>query len=207
MSPKTTPSAPAASRSALPPWCGALGRATRGCGACGSSADSAWVPGGATWAIREVIPGAPAERNAPLARTAGGRSARARRGGRNGRALLAGLEQAVAQLGLLLRARVPLRGIGQAFERIEAEQLEEQRRRPVEHRAELRPAGLLDEAALQQRRGGGVGADATDARDLGARHRLEVGDDRERLALRGRQGLRPWPGEQAPCGGLGLGRR
>ena len=43
--------------------------------------------------------------------------------------------------------------LGQVLERLEAEELEEQRRRAVQDRAELRAAGLLDQAALQQRRG------------------------------------------------------
>ena len=42
-------------------------------------------------------------------------------------------------------------GFGQLVERAQAEELEEQRRRAVEHRAELRAPGLLDQAALEQR--------------------------------------------------------
>ena len=60
-------------------------------------------------------------------------------------------------------------------------------RRAVEDGAELRAAGLLDQAAVEQRGGGRVGADAADAGDLRARDRLQVGDDRERLGLRGRE--------------------
>ncbi len=42
--------------------------------------------------------------------------------------------------------------------------------------------------------------DAADARDLGAAHRLQVGDDRERLGLGGRERGRAGTGEQAPRG-------
>src|SRR4051812_14611362 len=53
-------------------------------------------------------------------------------------ALLARAEQALAQLRLLLRRGVEGRELGQIVEPGEAEQLLEERRRPVEHRAELR---------------------------------------------------------------------
>ena len=76
-------------------------------------------------------------------------------------------------------------------------------RRAVEDRAELRVAGLLDQAALEQRGGGRVGADAADAGDLRPRDRLQVGDDRERLGLRGRQRGRARAAEQPPGGLLG----
>ena len=49
-------------------------------------------------------------------------------------ALLAGAQQAVAQRGLVLRARVPLRDLGQIVERAQPEQLQEQRRGAVEDR-------------------------------------------------------------------------
>src|SRR3954454_14724131 len=140
MSPKTTPSAPAASRSAPPWWlsCCARGLPSRGCGV-GSSADSARVPRrGATSAILPSYPPTVVRRK-PAVRRSGGRA------GRPGRALLAGLEQAVAQLGLLLRRRVPLPGVRQVLERLEPEQLQEERRRAVEHRAELRAPRLLDQ--------------------------------------------------------------
>ncbi len=52
---------------------------------------------------------------------------------------------------------------------------------------------------------GRVGADAADARDLRARHRLQVGDDRQRLGLRGRERGRARTAEQAPGGVLGGG--
>ena len=68
------------------------------------------------------------------------------------RALVARAQQAVAQRGLVLRARVPLLELGQLLDRAQAEQLEEQRGRAVEHGAERRAAGLLDQAALDQRR-------------------------------------------------------
>ena len=77
--------------------------------------------------------------------------------------------------------------------------------RAVEDRAELRVAGLLDQAPLEQRGGRRVGADAADARDLGARDRLQVGDDRERLGLGGRQRGGARAAEQAARGLLGLG--
>ena len=65
---------------------------------------------------------------------------------------LAGAQQAVAQRGRLLRARVPLREVGQLLGRVQPEQLQEQRRGAVEDGAELRAAGLLDQPALDQRR-------------------------------------------------------
>ena len=65
----------------------------------------------------------------------------------------------------------------------QAEQLQEQRRRAVEHGAERRAPRLLDQAALGQRRGGGLRGDAADAGHLRPRDRLQVGDDRQRLGL------------------------
>ena len=47
---------------------------------------------------------------------------------------LAGREQALAQLALLLGRRVPLRHVGQLAARLQAEQLQEQRRRAVQRR-------------------------------------------------------------------------
>jgi hypothetical protein len=102
-------------------------------------------------------------------------------------ARLAGAQQPLAQLGLLLGGRVPARDVGQLVERAQAEQLQELGARAVQDRAELRAAGLLDQAALEQRGGRRVGADAADAGDLRARDRLQVGDDRERLGLGGRE--------------------
>src|SRR5258708_6621569 len=87
-------------------------------------------------------------------------------------ARLAGAEQAVAQLGLLLGARVPAGHVGELLEAAQAEELQELGGGAVLQRAELRVACLLDQAAIEQRRGGGVCADATDAGDLGARDRL-----------------------------------
>ena len=59
-------------------------------------------------------------------------------------------------------------GSGSASERLQAEELEEQRRRAVEHRAELRAPGLLDEAALELASPSRcLGHDAADARHLG----------------------------------------
>src|SRR3954453_21243343 len=120
MSPNTTPSAPAARASAAPPWW-ARGLPSRGCDwGCGSSAPSACAPRRvATWLMdlrltRRPAPDAqagPAAAGAPP-----GRPGRSGRGGRPAGALLAGLEQALAQLGLLVRARVPLRGLGEVLE-------------------------------------------------------------------------------------------
>ena len=67
-------------------------------------------------------------------------------------ARLAGPQQALAQLGLLLGRRIPARDVRQLVERAQAEQLQEQRRRAVEDGAELRVARLLDQPALEQRR-------------------------------------------------------
>src|SRR4051812_27684880 len=97
------------------------------------------------------------------------------------RARLARPEQALAQLRLLLGRRVPFGHVGQLVERVEAEELEEARRRAVEHGTELRAARFLDQAALEERGGRAVGGDAADAGHLGARDRLQVGDDRQRL--------------------------
>src|SRR3954470_2451381 len=94
-------------------------------------------------------------------------------------ALLARAEQALAQLRLLLGRGVERRELGQGVEPGEAEQLLEQRRRPVQHGAELRAARFLDEPTLEQGRDGGLGGDTADPRYLGPRHRLEVRDDRE----------------------------
>src|SRR4051794_39723528 len=76
------------------------------------------------------------------------------------RALLARLQQALAQLLLLLRRGVEPREVRQLVERAQAEQLLEQRRRAVEHGAELRAPGLLDQPALEQRRDGRLGRHA-----------------------------------------------
>src|SRR3984893_14495621 len=98
-------------------------------------------------------------------------------------ASLAGAQQTLAQLPLLLRGRVPAGDIGQLPEGAEPEQLQEPCARSVQDRAELGVAGLFDQAALEQRRGSRVGADTADARDLRTRYRLQVGDDRQRLGL------------------------
>src|SRR3954470_20355076 len=164
MSPKTTPSAPAASSSALP--CPARGGPTRGSDApAGSSADSARVPArkptdgtvssyptgprgvGARFAgdaRPRPGPGTLAERAAPgpgaaAAQAPGGPPAAAaaprRPPRRGGGALLAGAQQALAQVGLLLGRRVPLRRVRQVLERAQAEELQEESGRAVEHRA------------------------------------------------------------------------
>ena len=87
---------------------------------------------------------------------------------------------------------------------IEAEELEEQRRGAVEHGAELRAARLLDQPAVGQRGGGGFARHAADAGHLGTGHGLQVGDDRERLGLGGRERGRARTGEQTPRGLLGV---
>src|SRR5690348_12075436 len=56
---------------------------------------------------------------------------------------LARAQQAIAQIGLLLGRRVPLRRIGQVVQRAQAEELEEERRRAVQDGAELRTPALL----------------------------------------------------------------
>src|SRR4051794_25769599 len=75
-------------------------------------------------------------------------------------------QQAIAECGGLFGRRVPLRDIRELLRRVEAEELEEERGRAVQHRAELRAAGLLDQAALDQRGGRGLRGDAADAGDL-----------------------------------------
>ena len=116
-------------------------------------------------------------------------------------AFFAGAQQAVAQRRLVLRAGVPGGGVGQVVDRLQPEQLQEQRRGAVQHGAELRAAGLLDQPAVGQRGGGRLGGHAADPRHLGAGDRLQVGDDRQRLGLRGRQRRGARAGEQ-PAGGL-----
>src|SRR4051794_5636443 len=119
------------------------------------------------------------------------------------RALLAGLQQPLAQLLLLLGSGIEARQLGQLVEPAQAEELLEQRGGAVEHRAELRAPGLLDDPALEQRRHRRLRGHAADPRDLRARDRLEVGDDREALGLRLRERRRARPGEQAAGGVLG----
>ena len=134
-------------------------------------------------ARRRCSPASPAETVVELvARTATEALAGAAAG-----AGLAGAQQSIAQLGLLLGARVPLPDVGQLVQRAQAEQLEELCGRAVHDRAELGASGLLHQSALQQRGRGRVGAHATNAGDLRARDRLQIGDDRKRLGLRGRQ--------------------
>ena len=58
-------------------------------------------------------------------------------------------------------------------------------------------------AALEQRAHGGLRCHAADARDLRARDRLQVGDDREALGLGLGQRRRARLGEQPPRGALG----
>ena len=98
-------------------------------------------------------------------------------------ALVARAQQAVAQRRLVLGRRVPLLELGQLLERAQAEQLQEQRGGAVEHGAERRAAGLLDQAALGERARRGLRRHAADARHLRPRDRLQVGDHRQRLGL------------------------
>ena len=82
-------------------------------------------------------------------------------------------------------------------------------RHPVAHGAAgpaLAP-GLGDQAALDERRDGRVGGNAADARDLGPRHRAEVGDDRDGLegGLREPSLDRPLEQPRARLGGLAGG--
>src|SRR4051794_11703401 len=56
------------------------------------------------------------------------------------------LQQTVAQGRLLLRRGVPLGDVREVVRAAEPEQLQEQRRRAVQHGAELRAPGLLDQA-------------------------------------------------------------
>ena len=121
------------------------------------------------------------------------------------RAGLARAQQALAQLGLLLRGRVPAGDVGQLLQGAQPEQLQELGARAIQDRAELGVAGLLDQAAVEQRGDGRVGADPADAGDLRARYRLQVGDDRERLGLGGRERGDARAAEQPPRGVLGGG--
>ena len=68
--------------------------------------------------------------------------------------LLSGLEQALAQLALVLGRRVEPGRVGQGVEAGEPEEALEQLRRPVDGGAEARAARLLDQAALGQRADG-----------------------------------------------------
>ena len=123
---------------------------------------------------------------------------------RRPRARLAGAQQAIPQLGLLLGGRIPLRDVGQLGQRLQAEELEEQGRRAVEHGPELGPPRLLDDPALEQRRRRRLRVHAADAGHLGPRDRLQVGDDGQGLGLgRGQRG-RARPGQEPPGSGLGV---
>ena len=79
---------------------------------------------------------------------------------------------------------------GQVLDRVEAEMLEELRRGAVGHRPARRAAAAaqFDPAGLQQHVDGALrGAHAPDLLDLGAGHRLVIGDDGERLERGARQ--------------------
>ena len=92
-------------------------------------------------------------------------------------------------------------GSGSASRPGEPEEALEQGRRAIDGGAEARAPGLLDQPALGEGLHRRLRGDAADARDLGTRDRLQVGDDRQRLGLRlgQRRGLRP---RQQPPGGL-----
>src|SRR3954469_3911187 len=120
-------------------------------------------------------------------------------------ALLAGLEEALAELLFVLRRRIELREPRQLVEPAQAEELLEQRGGAVEHGAELRPAGFLDDPAFEQRRDRRVGSHAADPRDLRPRDRREVRDDGQALRLRLRERRGAGTREQAPRGALGDG--
>ena len=68
--------------------------------------------------------------------------------------------------------------------------------------AEPRAPRLLDQAALGQRLHRRLRGDAADPRHLRARHRLQIGDDRQRLGLRLGQRRGPRLGQQPPRRGL-----
>ena len=112
--------------------------------------------------------------------------------------LFACFKQAIAQSALLLGRRIELRNVRKGIEAAEPEELLEELRGAVEHRAELRAPRFMDESSLEQRADGRLGRHAADAGDLGPRDGLEVGDDRETLGLglRERRGARP--GQEAP---------
>src|SRR3954462_3514794 len=63
---------------------------------------------------------------------------------------LAGAQEALAYVALVLGTRVEGGGIGERVEPREAEQLIEQLGAPVHHSAEAGPPGFLDQAALEQ---------------------------------------------------------
>src|SRR4051812_3891803 len=67
---------------------------------------------------------------------------------------LAGAQQALAQLALLLGGWVERRRVGQRVHRRETEQALEERGRAVEDRAELGAAAILDQATLLERGNG-----------------------------------------------------
>src|SRR5688500_11589655 len=117
-------------------------------------------------------------------------------------ACVAGLEEALAQLALLLRRRIELARVRERVEAAQPEQALEEVGSAVEDRAELGAPRLLDQPALEQRRDRRLRRHAADARDLGARHRLEVGDDREALGLGLGERRCARAAEQAPGGAL-----
>src|SRR5579884_1981507 len=121
------------------------------------------------------------------------------------RARVARSQQPLSQLLLDLWRQIELPHIRQLVDRAQAEQPQEQLAGAVQHRPELGAAAFLDHPALEQRRGCGLGVDAADPRDLRARDRLQVGNDRERLRLSGVERRRPRLGEQPPRRGLGIG--
>ena len=123
--------------------------------------------------------------------------------GRGRRALLAGAQQALAQLALLLGRRVEGGRVGQRVEAGEPEELLEQLRAAIERGAEARAARLLHQPALQQRADRRLRGHAADARDLRARDGLQVGHDRQALGLRLGQRRGARLGQQPARGPLG----
>src|SRR4051794_13581346 len=111
-------------------------------------------------------------------------------------ARLAGAQEALADVALVLRSRVERRRVRQRVQPAEAEQLLEQLGGAVHDGSEPGPPGLLDQPSLEQRPDGRLRRHAADPGDLGARDRLEVRHDREALGLRLRERGRARTGEQ-----------
>ena len=91
-------------------------------------------------------------------------------------------------------------GSGQLVEPGESEEPLEQLGRREDRCPETGASRLLDQPALGQRLDRRLRGDAADPGDLGARDRLQVGDDRERLGLGLGQRRRPRLRQQATCG-------
>src|SRR5215212_2914402 len=98
-------------------------------------------------------------------------------------ARLAGAQEALADVALVLRRGVEGRRVRQRVEPTQPEQLLEQLGGAVHDRAEARAPGLLDQPALEQRADRGLRCDAADPRHLRPRHGLQVRHDRQALRL------------------------